>query len=72
MSKVDQSKVEVYVCGFVPKYLLPTKMLWSSDPFLRPLIVDLEIYSSMVCCPYSATCLNIHRFKNFNAIDTEI
>ena len=43
MSKVDRSKVEeVYVCGFVPKYLLPTKMPWSLDLFLHPLIVDLE------------------------------
>jgi len=43
MSKVERSKVEeVYVSGFVPKYLLPNKMPWSLDPILHPLIVDLE------------------------------
>ena len=43
MSKVDRAKTdEVYVCGFVPKYLLPSKMPWSLDPFLHPVIVDIE------------------------------
>lgn len=43
MSKVDRSKTdEVYVCGFVPCYILPKKMPWSLDPFLDPLITDIE------------------------------
>lgn len=31
-----------YVCGFVPCYLLPKKMLWSQDPFLHPLVTEIE------------------------------
>lgn len=43
MTKADRSKTdEVYVCGFVPNYLLPSKMPWCHDPFLHPLIVDIE------------------------------
>ena len=43
MKKADRAKTEeVYVCGFVPKHLLPSKMPWSLDPFLHPLIVDIE------------------------------
>ena len=43
MSKVDRSKTEeVYVCGFVSSYALPNKMPWSLDPFISPLISDLE------------------------------
>ena len=43
MTKEDWSKQgEVYVCGFVPSYLLPNKMPWSLDPFLHPLITELE------------------------------
>jgi len=43
MSKQDRSKAgEVYVCGFVSSYVLPNKMPWSLDPFLHPLIVEVE------------------------------
>ena len=43
MSKADWAKTdEVYVCGFVPKYVLPSKMPWSLDPFLHPLVVDID------------------------------
>ena len=33
---------EVYVVGFVPKYLIPKKRACSLDPFLHPLLTDLE------------------------------
>ena len=33
---------EVYVVGFVPTYLLPNKTPISLDPFLEPLIRDIE------------------------------
>ena len=43
MSKLDRCKIEeVYVCGFVPSYLLPNKRPNSLDPFLQPLIEDIE------------------------------
>ena len=43
MSKLDCCKTEkVYVCGFVPSYLLPNKRPNSLDPFLQPLIEDIE------------------------------
>ena len=43
MTKADRSKTdEVYVGGFVPNYLLPSKMPWSRDPFLHPLVTDIE------------------------------
>ena len=43
MAKLDRNKTdEVYVCGFVPSYILPNKMPWSLDPFLHPLITELE------------------------------
>jgi len=43
MSKLDRNKVEeVYVCGFIPSYTLPNRMPWSLDPFLDPLITELE------------------------------
>lgn len=43
MSKLDRAKTEeVYVCGFVPCYLLPNKSPWILDPFLHPLIQDIE------------------------------
>lgn len=41
--KVDRLKTEeVYVCGFIPNYLLPNKASWYLDPFLHPLISDIE------------------------------
>lgn len=43
MSKSDRCKTEeVYVCGFVPSYLLPNKRPNSLDPFLQPLVEDIE------------------------------
>ena len=43
MSKVERSNIEeVYVSGFVPSYTLPNRMPWSLDPFLDPLITELE------------------------------
>ena len=43
MAKQNRSKVEeVYVCGFVPSYVLPNKMPWSLDPFLYPLVREVE------------------------------
>ena len=43
MTKEDRLKQgEVYVCAFIPSYLLPNKMPWSLDPFLHPLITELE------------------------------
>lgn len=33
---------EVYAVGFVPTYLLPNKTTISLDPFLEPLIRDIE------------------------------
>lgn len=43
MKKADRAKTkEVYVRGFFPKHLLPSKMPWSLDPFLHPLIVEIE------------------------------
>ena len=43
MSKSDRANIdEGYVCGFIPKYLLSSKMPWPLDPFLHPLIVEIE------------------------------
>ena len=43
MSKVEGCKAEeVYVVGFVPSHMLPKKSAISLDPFLEPLIVDIE------------------------------
>ena len=43
MSKLDRSNaVEVYTVGFVPSYSLPDKRPNSLDPFLHPLVTDLE------------------------------
>ena len=43
MVKLDRNKTdEVYVCGFVPSYILPNKMPWSLNPFLHPLVTELE------------------------------
>ena len=40
MTKNDRSKVDV--CGFVPSYTVPNKIPWSLDPFLDPLITEVE------------------------------
>lgn len=43
MTKDDRSNTEeVYVCGFVPCYIVPNRMPWSLDPFLHPLITEIE------------------------------
>ena len=43
MSKKDRSKSgEVYVCGFIPSFLLPNKRPNSLDPFLHPLIEEIK------------------------------
>ena len=43
MSKEHRcSRDEVYVVGFVPSYLLPKKRPISLDPFLDPLMMDIE------------------------------
>ena len=43
MSKQDRANIdEVYVCGFVPAHMLPKKMPWSLDPFIHPLITEIE------------------------------
>lgn len=43
MSKLNRSNaVETYTVGFVPSYVLPDKRPNSLDPFLQPLVADLE------------------------------
>jgi hypothetical protein len=43
MSKANRCKdEETYTVGFVPSYLLPDGRPNSLDPFLDPLIADLE------------------------------
>jgi len=43
MSKADRASVEeIYTVGFVPSYLLPDQRPNSLDPFLEPLVTDLE------------------------------
>lgn len=43
MSKLDRSNAaETYTVGFVPSYLLPDKRPNSLNPFLHPLVADLE------------------------------
>jgi len=43
MSKVERCKAEeVYVVGFVPSHMLPKKRPISLDPFLEPLVMDIE------------------------------
>jgi len=43
MAKGERCKTEeVYVVGFVPSYLLPKKRPMSLDPFLEPLIREIE------------------------------
>lgn len=43
MSKEQRcSTDEVYVVGFVPSHLLPKKRPISLDPFLEPLMTDIE------------------------------
>ena len=43
MHKKERSCTEeVYVAGFIPSHLLPKKRPCSLDPFLHPLISDVE------------------------------
>ena len=45
MSKAERAKTtEVYVSGFVPSYALPNKRPISLDPFICPLIEEVEEY----------------------------
>ena len=61
MSKQDRASTdEVYVCGFIPAYMLPKKMPWSLDPFIHPLITEIEdafidgIYLTIAIASYYA------------------
>ena len=43
MAKAKRSKTDqVYVVGFVPSYQLPKSRPCSLDPFLHPLVSDIE------------------------------
>ena len=43
MSKKERAKNEkAYVCGFVPSHLLPKKRPNSLDPFIHPLVEEVE------------------------------
>jgi len=43
MTKYDRARTdEVYVCSFIPSYKLPKKTPWSLDPFLSPLVTEIE------------------------------
>ena len=43
MSKLDRCNVEeVFVVGFFPSYCLPKKRPISLDPFLHPLVEEIE------------------------------
>ena len=43
MAKAERSKTDqVYVVGFVPSYQLPKSRPCSLDPFLHPLVSDIE------------------------------
>ena len=43
MKKADRSATSVvYVAGFVPSHLLPNKTPSYLDPFLEPLLIDVE------------------------------
>lgn len=43
MYKAERSSTdEVYVVGFIPSHLLPKKHPCSLDPFIHPLISDVE------------------------------
>lgn len=57
MSKLHRCDVEeVYVVGFVPSYCLPKKRPVSLDPFLHPLVEEIEdlfingLNSTLVFC----------------------
>ena len=43
MTKKERAKNdEVYVCGFVPCHLLPNRRPNALDPFIHPLIEEVE------------------------------
>lgn len=43
MSKKERAKnEEVYVCAFIPSHLLPKKRPNSLDPFIHPLVEEVE------------------------------
>ena len=59
MSKVERCKAkEVYVVEIVPSHMLSKKRPISLDPFLEPLIVDIEdVFISGIQVNYKlATC----------------
>ena len=63
MFKNDRSKNdEVYVCGFVPKHLLPKKRPNALDPFIHPLIEEIKDLfidgNKVVLCEYVHACLS--------------
>ena len=39
---IEQCGMPVYICGFIPSYLLPNKQPNFLDPFLSPLIEEIE------------------------------
>uniref|UniRef100_A0A1X7U041 Uncharacterized protein n=1 Tax=Amphimedon queenslandica TaxID=400682 RepID=A0A1X7U041_AMPQE len=61
MLREDRSKIEeVYVCGFVPCYIVPNKMPWALDPFLDPLVTDIEdSFINGVTVEYAACVIGI-------------
>lgn len=61
MSKVHLSHTnEIYVVGFVPSYLIPKKRSQTLDPFLEPLINDLEKgFINVIPVNYAATIAGI-------------
>jgi hypothetical protein len=58
MYKAGRSKVEeVFVVGFVPTYLLPKKRPCLLDPFLDPLVTDVEdIFVHGIALKHSFLC----------------
>lgn len=61
MLKEDRSTTEeVYVCGFIPNYLLPNRRPNALDPFLCPLIEEVEEYfvegTPVLLCTYVYAC----------------
>ncbi len=58
MYKTERSKVEeVYVVGFVPTYILPKKRPCLLDPFLDPLVTDVEdIFIHGTALKHSCLC----------------
>ena len=62
MSKLERCRTdEVYVVGFVPNYLIPNKRSDALDPFLEPLVRELEDgFISGIRVDYSLAVADIH------------